>query len=102
MKGGRLSPPKKRTTRDVYYDVAWQSQIKAKFDAWWEQQNGTYPDSAKFHQRTLFVSKEYENEPVSFQEDIKARVEADHKSAMEEWKKGVESLQTDNMTGGEE
>ena len=86
----------------MYYEVAWQSRIKAKFDLWWEQQDGTYQDSDKFRQRNLFDSKEFENEPVSFREEIRARIEADHQFIMEEWKNKNKTLETDNTKGGEE
>ena len=86
----------------MYYEVAWQSWIKAKFDLWWKQQDGTYQDSDKFHQCNLFILKEFENEPVLFREEIRACIEVDHQFVMEEWKNKNKTLKTDNTKDGEE
>ena len=86
----------------MYYEDAWQSRIKPKFDLWWEEQDGKYQDSAKFRQRNLFVLKEFNNEPASYQDEIRTRIEAEHQVVMEDWKKKNATLKTDNTKGGEE
>ncbi|KIL56753.1 hypothetical protein M378DRAFT_16782 [Amanita muscaria Koide BX008] len=96
VSAARLNPPKKKSSREMYYEVAWESKVKPKFDKWWSEQDGKYSEINKFHQRNLFILKELKNEPSSFQEEIKARIKADHQQAMEDWKKKLNTVEMDN------
>ncbi|KAM6496222.1 hypothetical protein JOM56_008928 [Amanita muscaria] len=96
-----LHPPKKKTPREMYYEAAWESKVKPKFDAWWSEQDGKYPETTKIHQRNVFILKELENEPSSLQEEITARVETDHQRAIEDWNKKLATIDMDNTKGDE-
>lgn len=89
----RLSPPRKQSVTNVYYERDWQAKLKPRFDAHWS----TLPairqiEARRVTERNAWVKKQYDAETEAIRESVAATVDENHKEALKQWNNGLKSM----------
>jgi hypothetical protein len=90
----RIRPPRKKSIRDVYYQLHWTDKLKSQFDEHWKTLDSTVPENEKLSERNKFLSKIMAQESPTVLAEVNAVIDKDHVAVTEEWKAMMQSVDT--------
>lgn len=80
--------PRKTSVIDLYYELRYESHLKAPFDGIWAKAKETLPDGASpVVLRNEFVKTAYEAESKDFRLELEIEVNKRNKDAMDTYKR---------------
>lgn len=87
ISSGNCRPPRKRTARDVYYELFWETKIKAQFETFWESAKAHTPPTEKLSCQNTFITDRWREETEEVRTKVTNAIDKHYETEVEVWKK---------------